>query len=329
MVMDKIRNNLIDYIKLITGEEINISIVNQDEIKSLPLFLRMKYDYMTGKLFNIQIVFIHIKGSGSISALELRKHIDLIRKALRKPVVFVTNALEAYNRKRLINKKIPFIVPGKQMFIPEMVISFQDSALRDYQMNISLTPAVQFLLLFHLLCEDLEGLNLKSIAKKLGYGKMTISRAVSYLSRNDICQVTGTKEKGLEFSKSKMVLWKEVEPLMSSPVKKIVFTDKIPELEFYKRSNINALAHYTDLADDLKDYVAIADPDFKKLMKFGRIKDYGYYDGEVCMEVWKYNPAGLSKDKYVDPLSLYLIFRNDEDERVQVALNKIMEGFSW
>jgi len=327
--MDKIRNDLIDYIKHISGEEINISIVNVDEIKMLPLFLRMKYDYLTGIFLNIQIVLIYSKGSGSVSAVELRKHIDLIRKALRKPVVFVTNAMEAYNRKRLINKKIPFIVPGKQMFIPEMVISFQDSAIRAPQKNISMTPAVQYLLLFHLLCEDLEGLNLKSIAKKLGYGKMTISRAVSYLSKNDICQVTGTKEKGLEFGKSKMILWKKVEPLMSSPVKKIMFTDKIPELALYKRSNINALAHYTDLADELKDYVAITDHDFKKLVKSGRIKDYGEYDGEVCIEVWKYNPAGLSKGKYVDPLSLYLIFRNDMDERVQMALNKMMEGFSW
>jgi hypothetical protein len=327
--MDKIRNDLIDYIKLITGEEITISIINADEIKSLPLFLRMKYDYVTGKSFNLQIVFIHSKGSGSFSAVELRKHIDLIRKALGKPVVFVTNALEAYNRKRLINKKIPFIVPGKQMFIPEMVISFQDSAIRAPQENISMTPAVQYFLLFHLQCEDLEGLNLKSIAKKLGYGEMTISRAVSFLSRNGICQVIGTKEKKIEFSQSKMILWKEVEPLMSSPVKKIVFTDKIPEFELYKRSNINALAHYTDLADELKDYIAIADPYFKKLLKSGRIKDYGDYDGEVCIEAWKYDPVGLSKDKYVDPLSLYLIFRNDEDERVQMALNKMMEEFSW
>lgn len=327
--MDKIRNDLIDYIKLISGEEIVISIVNVDEIKMLPLFLRMKYDYLTGIFLNIQIVLIYSKGGGGVSAAELRKHIDLIRKALRKPVVFVTNAMEAYNRKRLINKKIPFIVPGKQMYIPEMVISFQDSAIRVPQKNISMTPAVQYLLLFHLLCEDLEGLNLKSIAKKLGYGKMTISRAASYLSSNNICQITGTKEKGLEFGKSKKELWKEVEPLMSSPVKNIVFTDKIPELELFKHSNINALANYTDLADELKDYFAISYPDFNKLVKTGRIKYYGGYDGDACIEVWKYNPAGLNKGKYIDPLSLYLIFRNDTDERMQMALNKVMGELAW
>jgi hypothetical protein len=327
--MDKVRNDLIEYIKLISGEEIVISIVNVDEIKMLPLFLRMKYDYLTGIFLNIQIVLIYSKGGGGVSAAELRKHIDLIRKALRKPVVFVTNALEAYNRKRLINKKIPFIVPGKQMYIPEMVISFQDSELIAPTENISMTPAVQYLLLFHLQCEELEGLNLKSIAKKLGYGKMTISRAVSYLSRNDICHVTGTKEKGIEFGKSKKELWKEVEPLMSSPVKNIVFTDKMLGLELFKHSNINALAHYSDLADELKDYIAIADPDFNKLVKTGRIKDYGAYDGEVCIEVWKYNPAGISKGKYVDPLSLYLIFRNDKDERIQLALTKMMEELAW
>jgi len=300
-----------------------------DETKMLPLFLRMKYDYLTGIFLNIQIVLIYSKGSGSVSAVELRKHIDLIRKALRKPVVFVTNAMEAYNRKRLINKKISFIVPGKQMFIPEMVISFQDSALKAPTENISMTPAVQYLLLFHLQCEELEGLNLKRIAKKLGYGKMTISRAVSYLSSNNICQVTGTKEKGINFGKSKKELWNEVESLMSSPVKNIVFTDKIPELALYKRSNINALAHYTDLADELKDYIAITDHDFKKLVKTGRIRDYGGYDGEVCIEVWKYNPSGLNKGKYVDPLSLYLIFRNENDERIQLALTIMMEELAW
>ena len=42
------------------------------------------------------------------------------------------------------------------------------------------------------------------------------------------------------------------------------------------------------------------------------------------MEVWRYSPALLSNTTVVDPLSLYLILKDDEDERVSMELDYML-----
>jgi hypothetical protein len=53
------------------------------------------------------------------------------------------------------------------------------------------------------------------------------------------------------------------------------------------------------------------------------------FGGSVCIEIWKYEAALLSRDDVVDPLSLYLCFRNEEDERVQRVLPELLECVHW
>lgn len=38
------------------------------------------------------------------------------------PVVYVTTTLASYERKRLVQQKVPFIVPGNQLYLPELAI---------------------------------------------------------------------------------------------------------------------------------------------------------------------------------------------------------------
>ena len=57
-------------------------------------------------------------------------------------------------------------------------------------------------------------------------------------------------------------------------------------------------------------------------------------EGKYCIEVWKYNPDILSDftetdSAAVDPLSLYLSMRDIEDERIDMAFDKIIETYTW
>jgi hypothetical protein len=47
------------------------------------------------------------------------------------------------------------------------------------------------------------------------------------------------------------------------------------------------------------------------------------------VEVWSYNPELLSGGQIVDRLSLYLSLKDNEDERVEAALEHMMEAVSW
>ncbi len=58
------------------------------------------------------------------------------------------------------------------------------------------------------------------------------------------------------------------------------------------------------------------------------------YEGQYCLEIWKYNPqtllGELSNHKdVVDPLSLYLSLKESQDERIEMALEQIKKQFIW
>jgi hypothetical protein len=49
----------------------------------------------------------------------------------------------------------------------------------------------------------------------------------------------------------------------------------------------------------------------------------------VKVEVWKYAPSLLSGNEYVDRLSLYLSLRDNEDERIQIECDTLIEEMKW
>jgi uncharacterized protein (DUF342 family) len=53
------------------------------------------------------------------------------------------------------------------------------------------------------------------------------------------------------------------------------------------------------------------------------------YEAQAQLEIWYYNPKTLSNQNVVDDLSLFLSLREDADERVQIAVNELLEKFKW
>ena len=49
----------------------------------------------------------------------------------------------------------------------------------------------------------------------------------------------------------------------------------------------------------------------------------------IELEIWKYDPQLLSESNRVDPLSLYLSLAETKDERVEAALDKLLETLTW
>jgi len=258
----------------------------------------------------------------------LRKHLDTIGTILDAKTIAVITQLEAYKRIRLIEKQIPFIIPGKQMYLPDLLIDLKELGNKPKGLPATMRPATQFLLLYHLQVETLEGINLKGVAEKLGYDAATITRAVHYLHHAGLCTLEGTKEKSLHFKENNRELWGKAEPLMNNPVKKIQYYNGwIDDGNLYK-TNDNALAHYSDLNDDAIKYYAVRQG-YIHFIEGAYCKKTAPFEGNICIEEWRYNPSLLAQNGFVDPLSLYLCFRNNPDERVQMALEQIKEKFIW
>lgn len=51
--------------------------------------------------------------------------------------------------------------------------------------------------------------------------------------------------------------------------------------------------------------------------------------GPVELEIWKYDPRLLSGNGQVDTLSLYLSLAGSDNERVEAALDALLENMPW
>ena len=51
--------------------------------------------------------------------------------------------------------------------------------------------------------------------------------------------------------------------------------------------------------------------------------------GTCCVQLWRYDPLLFARDRRVDHFSLYLTLRDEADERVEAALEEMMENAPW
>ena len=319
-------NVLKKYLKSALDIEPEIKPLKAGGLKKLPLYITNEYPIQLINLYHRDFLIVDVKND--FTTERLRKHLETIRATFDTNTIAVIAQLEAYKRIRLIKKKIPFIIPGKQMYLPDLLIDLKEFGNKPKELPAAMPPATQFLLLYHIQVEPLEGINLKAIAEKLDYDAATITRAVYYLQNVGLCTLEGTKEKTLHFNEHNRELWEKAESLMNNPVKKIqYYTGWVDDDNLYK-SNNNALAHYSDLNDDAIEYYAIR-PRYTNFIEGVNCKKTAQFEGNICIEVWKYDPALLAKNGFVDPLSLYLCFRNNTNERIEMALEQIIEQVIW
>jgi len=317
--------NLKKYIRTTLGTEINIKPFPKVKQKTLPFYIREMYKFKITRLFNREIIILVQKGSQNLTTDQYRKQITLIENTFDLPAVLILEQLEAYNRKRLLEKQIAFIIPGKQMYIPQLLIDLKDFRFATKIKMQRLQPAAQCLLLYHLLKKNVSDINFKIIAQRLNYSQMTITRAAANLNRLDLCTIEGNKEKKIVFQDDKRKIWETALPYLQNPVKRKVYTDKILGKNLIYKTGFTALAWYTNIAENGKTCFAISNVNYNYLLKNKEVHLTNNFEEDFCLEIWKYPPDILSNNNIVDPLSLFLIFKDTKDERIQMEIEKLIK----
>jgi hypothetical protein len=321
------------YLKEALGVETS-SVLDLLDIRKLPFYIKEQFDLYRTQVLDHTIVLAESKADYAPNTQQLEKQMNILREATGMPVVLVTTHLSALERKKLIQKGINFVVPGVQLFLPELLIDLREHFPKKKERKENLTPSSQALLLYHILHrnEKIEHLSFKELAHKFGYTQMAITKIADDLEYHKLCHIEGTKEKYINFRDSIPELWNTAKPLLISPVLKRVYTDILPTLSLL-RCNVSALPEYTDMAPGNQEYRAIEKKLFYSLEKENQWSDLNDQEGKYCLEVWKYNPKtlaeGLTGNNIVDPLSLYLSLTDLQDERIEMALDQILEQFIW
>jgi hypothetical protein len=328
--------NLLKYLNEVLGIQVTANPIGKSHQGQLPIYVIETFKLYNINLFSKDVVFAELKNAEGLSVLQIEKQLKQINKQLNKIVVVVLENIQAYNRKRLIEKHINFIVPGKQMYLPDLLIDLRESYHRNDTNKETLMPSAQLLLIYHILSSDLnwkiEEYPFKDIAQKFGYTPMTITKAIENLKSHELIEVFGQKEKLIQFRYNKKALWEKVKKdnLFVNPVLKTIFVDEKPKGLLLLKSNSSALPTFTNLNPSNQLYYAIEKDEFYALQKSNELANANPIEGKYALEIWKYKPLSIVAElTVVDPLSLYLSLLSNCDERIEMALEQILEKYVW
>lgn len=329
------------YIYKVLGTEIQPEPTDKEQLNSLPMYISETYRLYNFVLFNQFLLVVEPKQVDSFSILQTVKHFDLLRRTFAKKVILLLPEITAVNRKRLIGKGINFIVPGKQIYIPELLLDLSEnfSNPKTKRTTKKLLPSAQFLLIYHIIHRNdkwqIEEHSFKDIAIKTGYSAMAITKAVNNLKSHEMIEIIGEKEKHIRFVSDRYELWSHAERrnLLLNPVLKQVYVDN-KTTNFRLLSNASALSEYSDMNPSRQKFYALEKKMFYGLQKNNLLSNANDYEGEYCIEIWKYNPETLvgeqaSNAPVVDPLSLYLSLKESKDERIEMALEQLIDKVVW
>ncbi len=333
---------LIQYIIETLGAEIDVSPLQRSKLGMLPLFLSETYNLSEAKILNHTFIIVERRNPDELSILQTEKHFKIIKDTFNNQVVLLSDNLASYNRKRLIEKRINFIVPGKQLFLPDLLIHLREtlSPRREIGKKETLLPSAQLLVLYRILNRDknqkIESISFKQLAGIFHYTPMVITNAVDNMKFLEICTSEGSKERYIRFNLDIPEMWDNLvkRNLLIDPVLKRVFIDEKPESVCLLRSNTTALPEYSDMNPSRQEFFAIDRKAFYGLQKNNKLVNPNKSEGNYCIEVWKYNPLRLIEEMpndktVVDPLSLYLCLKDNPDERIQDALEQIIKKHIW
>ena len=111
-----------EYLNKVLGVKVTYEDV---DFKHLPNFIVTRYRLQMVSMNEQKAVFLYLKTE--LERIEvLKKHIARIQKNENLPVVLVLKELSYRQKEYLIREKIPFIVEGKQIYLPFMALYLQE-----------------------------------------------------------------------------------------------------------------------------------------------------------------------------------------------------------
>lgn len=186
--MIKMRNDVI-----ILGRPIQLQERKKAQIKGVTIGDSLAYKFFDGEYHGMSLLFAEPKGkvapprSLAITASNLASLFKL-------PVVFLLPNCPAYERQRLIDKDVYFIVSDKYVHLPMLLAN---ERIRKTKQAKALSPVAQYLLLYHLQIESIEGLAARDIEDKIPYSYASITLGITCLEDLGLCQKVsdGSKRK--------------------------------------------------------------------------------------------------------------------------------------
>lgn len=284
-------------------------------------------------LFGQPVVLAIDKRPRPSSLSELAARVSKIRDVAGLPVLYATGSLASYERKRLIEHKVPFVVPGNQLYLPDLGLDLREHFRRAAERtpDTRLSPSTQALLIAHLLARPWEPVwHPATAARALNYTPMTASRAANELVVAGLAEAQNKGRVQLLAFKSltPQEVWGDAAPALRSPILRSAWLPHRQKGMALRMAGTSALARHS-LLNEPRHPVYAVERKAWLASKEKLIVVPEQAPGAIEVQVWSYSPALLADSEEVDPLSLIVSLRDEKDDRVQMALKEFEEALPW
>ena len=304
---DKKIQNTKEYIHSFLNDKIFIRQITDDIQKILPIVIKSNYDCYSAAIMGIDICLCYAKEEKSITPSKVQLHLQMLAQQINKPCIIVLEDIPSYNIKRLIDQTVNFIIIGKQMFVPSLMLDLRKMPAKNKDIKDPIPPLAQCMILYVLQIGYLtETINELTELFEVSYS--TANRAVRWLQSKGFI-FTGRVNNNIQFLFMGYELWDKALPYLISPIEKTIKVNTLPTNtllsgKYIISDNNKTFAISKDVSKDISEDI----------------------NGQFTVDIWKYNPMILSKDKkHVDYLSLYLSLKDNTDKESSSIANKLIK----
>jgi hypothetical protein len=314
-----------------------VALHDWSKASQLPTYLSRRYDYYAGKVIGQKSLFAIDRGKFGATPADIEKHMVQMANKFDGLVIYVASGMNSNRRSRFISNGVPFIVPGNQLYIPQLALDLREHfRSRLHEPSGQLSPAAQLLFFYCILFDgDLESdrrnRTPSRLAKSLYYSAMSVGRAFDELVSANLAHVEiSGRAKQIYLASNPRLLVEQARELLRTPVRSIQFAQTRLTVPPMKLGGEAALANITGLAPPHLPVYAVHSDDWTLL---AQSKDLLIVDdpdqADAKIELWYYRPDILSEYVTVDSLSLYAQFWDHPDERVAKAAEEALDHIVW
>lgn len=302
-----------------------IELVPFDCADLFPLVLQANYDCYIMKIDRQECILAVLKADISLSMI--RKQYKRISQITGKYCVLYLKKLTHYSKNKMLEEGIAFIWEGRQVYIPFLGLLLQKNETRDIKPCFRISFLTQRLLLTAIY-DEWDNVSVTEAAERLAVSKMSITRVFDEIESLDIpvLKKTGRFRRYARIGNKKET-WKIIEVFLRSPLlREYHLENEFPEK--LMKSGISALAELSMLGDNPYPTYCITKYDIRK-KGIDREQEVprGELPGCIIQELGYCIP--FKDGKVVDPLTVYLLLKKEEDPRVEIALEEMMEKYVW
>ena len=323
--------NIKKIISIFQSFYINVSV--EKIALTLPISFEKRFQYAQMKFHKESFLLIKEKRRGSLDSFVTQARI--MGEKASMDVILVFSKLSDIEKKQLLQARVPFVDFKGNLFFPPLGLVL--NANDDVATSKELTPSEQLTWIAFLLTKGQKVVDVDLLSQITGLPNSTIYRCLrTFKTLNWL----NKPNKLYAYTASKKELFLKSESFLFNPIKKrLLLSDfdlnKIQSDSRLLYGGTYALSYLTFLAesDENSSYV-ISHRQFNKL---SLPLSQHVLEGKV-LEIWRYSPFVSefwndfkeNQDRqFVDPISLYLTLKDDDDPRVEeeieVLKNNILQ----